>query len=307
MLDHLHMPGQTEDVPPCASGDFENVQAAQAKEVGHRSSFRKKGKTPKALWNVVWCHEHCHKASNAALAQALQEAVKDVGAACVCCKKANGYMSWLEDQRSRPHVLITNWREVKPTVQGLAEAGSCCRPLGIIVLAESDVVHRRASQWTETLSDIRIPVLLETAIEPLKALLASFNKEVFHEETQMPQAPLWNVQPLPEKSQAGGIPLTKSPPLSLPLSKNGAQQMQKTFKDSLPISTVNPSSMEKLTDPDETEKSTSACARPAVPQHHLGIHPGSLLAFLTEAVKNQHTAGRIQQDLLQNMPEVYED
>jgi len=302
------MPRQIETVPTHASGRPTQVQATAAKEVGHRSFPGKKVKNPKAPWNVVWCHEHCHKGSKVGVARSLHEVVKDVGASMVLLKKADRYMTWLEAQHSRPHVLITNWREVKPTVQSLAEAGSCRRrAASIIVLAESDVVYHRAFEWTKSLHNVRIEVLLETAIEPLRALLASFNKEVFHEEIQlMPQAEI-QIQQMP-LSRKSFQPLATSPPMSMPLARNGAKQMQKTPEvDFLPMTTVKPRCMDKLEDPCEKEESTAAPARTVVQQRHPGMNPGSLLAFLTEAVKHQHTAGRIHQDLLQNMPEVYED
>eukprot|EP00930_Biecheleria_cincta_P075614 TRINITY_DN6279_c0_g1_i2.p1 TRINITY_DN6279_c0_g1~~TRINITY_DN6279_c0_g1_i2.p1 ORF type:complete len:287 (+),score=59.91 TRINITY_DN6279_c0_g1_i2:52-912(+) len=281
---------QMPDVPTHASEHPTKVQAAEAEEVAYWSGPKKKVKTPKAPWNVVWCHEHCHKGGMESLRQALQDAVQDVGAAFVCMKKSNRYMNWLEDNHSRPHLIITNWREVKPTLQDLAEAGGCRRPIGIVVLAESDVVYRRAYGWMKSVSEVRIAVLLETAMEPLKALLASFKEEVFQDEIQMPQAPLPIAQPLPQESQAGG----------------GAKQMQQTSQDSLPMPTCDPPSVDKLSDPDKKKQSLSAGARPFVPWRHPGIDPGSLLAILTEAVKHQQTACRIQQDL-QNLPEVYED
>lgn len=296
MLAHLNMPNQIDKVPACAPEHATQLQPAKSKEVASRSFAAKKARTQKPSWNVVWCHEHCHKGKMHEMSLAMQGAAKEIRAAMVSLKKADRYMKWLETQHSRPHVLITNWREVKPTVQGMADASSCAPPLCIVVLAESAIVLHRASEWAKSFSHVRIEVLLETALEPLKALLASYS-----EDAQFPQAPPQVAQLLPETCPALCAPLVTSPPVKKHLAKNGLKQMRS--KDTLPLSIVKPPCMDMLTDPEAKEDIVPAFARPVAPQHHAG----SLLAFLTEAVKHQHTAGRIQQDLLMNMPEVYED
>ena len=95
-------------------------------------------------------------------------------------KKAKHYLAWQkEQQHSRPHLLITSWREVKPILRELKKAqGNSCYPLAILVLAESDNAIRRASEWARSHTDLDIAVLPDSDFERLTALLVRHTEKL---------------------------------------------------------------------------------------------------------------------------------
>lgn len=263
-----------------------------------------------AAWDIAWCHENCHRQamSKSEMSGMLLQTCRDIRASLVHWKKATLYLTW-QSQRQRPHLLITCWREVKLIVQGLEEQETSCssleaRPVRILVLAESEIVLNRASDWAKRRTNFDITVLLDSAQGLLRDLLVSCSEKMFEE-------PLHQAL----KNQSYVVPYTQektSAPSQIDSSTPGISYYQSPF---LSLSLVKPKCMDGLTDPDaapveswDTSSSSlgfSTYLQKMIPNPH---GPATnLSACLMTAVQDGSTALQIQNNLLQSLPEVYED
>jgi len=94
-------------------------------------------------------------------------------------------MAWLALQPCRPYLLIAKYREAKPSLQAMREHKSGHPVLGIVVLAETDVIFRRAQSWARSQQDIRISVLQQSASEELATLFTYYKAMVSQERFKM--------------------------------------------------------------------------------------------------------------------------
>ena len=100
---------------------------------------------------LAWCYERCNKADQAQTLAELQAIAGSFGMTLVLHKKSKGFLHWLEGTRGNVLVLA-DWREAKPILDGhsrLEEDGQLAelRGLQMCVLAQSDKMYRRASEW----------------------------------------------------------------------------------------------------------------------------------------------------------------
>mmetsp|Transcript_2612 Transcript_2612/g.6097 ORF Transcript_2612/g.6097 Transcript_2612/m.6097 type:complete len:287 (-) Transcript_2612:241-1101(-) len=114
-------------------------------------------KVAPSSWDIVWCHERCHKDALTVRRRNLQNAAHHVDGSLECFKKAAKFAVWLaeaevEPERSAaPYVLFTDWREVKPCMEHLLSHHPVQKPLATIVHCESRVHFIRATAWMHTL------------------------------------------------------------------------------------------------------------------------------------------------------------
>jgi len=248
------------------------------------TSFKKSRKS-KASWHIVWCHEHCHKAETAAVRDKLREAAANVGASLIFFKKSEKYMTWLMTRCSQPHLLIANWREAKPSFQGIVDHGISKPPSAIVVIADKHSTFRRAFSWAETCKEVCISVFQETALDGLNALLATHSEKI-DQQQQQPHVVLKTATPASPQAPQNMLPFLPGvlPSTNVLTAATQAGSSLSQSECSVPSTTL------KLEE-----------AIPAKPT------PSKLLAFLMEAVQNQQIAAMIQSDLIQSVPETYED
>ena len=73
--------------------------------------------------------------------------LKNGGYQFTCQKKSTGFLRWLEGMEGRV-LLITDWREAKPIMEGLSNLGQIQRiDILMCVVARSDRMFRRAIDW----------------------------------------------------------------------------------------------------------------------------------------------------------------
>lgn len=282
---HLVTPQELKMALMCAPENVADVAVKQDLKESHgdvKLTSSKKSRKHRASWHLVWCHEHCHKAETAAVKDKLREAAANHGASMIFFKKSEKYMTWLTTQCSQPHVLIANWREAKPSFQGIVEHEISKAPSAIVVLADQHSIFRRALSWANTCKEVSVSVFQVSALDGLDALLASHREKT---DQQQPQVVLKTASPASPQAPEKMLPFLPGalPPTQVLIAANQAGS-------SLSQSECSPLPTLKLEE--------------AIPAK---VPPSKLLAFLMEAVQNQHVAARIQSDLIQSMPETYED
>eukprot|EP00930_Biecheleria_cincta_P003936 TRINITY_DN10483_c0_g3_i5.p1 TRINITY_DN10483_c0_g3~~TRINITY_DN10483_c0_g3_i5.p1 ORF type:complete len:293 (+),score=55.10 TRINITY_DN10483_c0_g3_i5:95-880(+) len=245
-----------------------------------RSSKQARGKVranePQPSWTLFWCNERCYKAEMVEMKKKLHQAASVAGAAFLSVKKAEKYREWLRTQCSSPHVLLTDWRELKPSLCAIDERGISHGPLNVVVLCDKDTVFRRASEWASCREHVSITVLPEIDSESLWTLIASYGVKMGQEHS--------------DEANESGID-------SYIVQRERAALMIPSERF-LPLTMVEPPYKESLTTPSEEEEDEVFTSSPASQM---------LLPFLLESVKNRHFADKIHDVLLRNMPDVYED
>eukprot|EP00930_Biecheleria_cincta_P003933 TRINITY_DN10483_c0_g3_i2.p1 TRINITY_DN10483_c0_g3~~TRINITY_DN10483_c0_g3_i2.p1 ORF type:complete len:297 (+),score=51.26 TRINITY_DN10483_c0_g3_i2:95-892(+) len=249
-----------------------------------RSSKQARGKVranePQPSWTLFWCNERCYKAEMVEMKKKLHQAASVAGAAFLCGKKADKYRAWLTTRCPSSHVLVTDWREVKPSLCATDELALIHRPMSVIVLCDNNVSLRRASDWASSFNDVSITVLPESGSGTLWTLIASFGVKM---------------------GQAHSDEANKSSGGSYIVQQERATLMSPSERF-LPPTIVEPPCMQSLTDPaEETEDAVETSSFVSQPKSFM------LLNVLLEAVSNRHFAAKIHDILLQNMPDVYED
>ncbi|CAE7825026.1 tef3 [Symbiodinium sp. CCMP2592] len=69
---------------------------------------------------LVWCYEGCMKSEQQNQRAELQNIAGSCGCRCSFYKKAIGFLRWMERKARGAIILIVDWREVKPIVDGLS-------------------------------------------------------------------------------------------------------------------------------------------------------------------------------------------
>lgn len=104
-------------------------------------------------WQMLWCHERCHKAEMRWVSEQMHQMVAALGGLLQCFKKAQQFENWLARSPKTDYVLLTDWREAKPCTDCLAER-PCMLPSMLIVLCGSMRQVARAKQWQLNLQGI---------------------------------------------------------------------------------------------------------------------------------------------------------
>lgn len=138
---------------------------------GGEECDKQRSATGRCPWRLVWCHERCHKHECEERRTAIGEAASDVGATLVCLKKAGKFATWLTHAPAQPFVLLTDWREVKPCMQAVAQCPAN-RPALTVVLGELPQHFERASAWAQSLPVGADPVDVINQLGCPKAFMA---------------------------------------------------------------------------------------------------------------------------------------
>jgi hypothetical protein len=101
-------------------------------------------------WQLVWCHERCHKVDLEPLRTSFSETVEQANGSLLCLKKATGFGRWLARMPNIPFVLLADWREAKPCWEILAQDQNS-QLLFTLVYTEQERQFKQASQWAASL------------------------------------------------------------------------------------------------------------------------------------------------------------
>lgn len=105
-------------------------------------------------WQLVWCHGRCCKEDTEELRDAIADVAQEAGGSLVCRKKAHKFAFWVAngppgEKNSAPYVLLSDWREIKPCMQVIAQCAARDFPLVIAVLSDQPTQHERIVAWAE--------------------------------------------------------------------------------------------------------------------------------------------------------------
>jgi len=106
-----------------------------------------------ASWTMVWCHERCHKPDSEAFRRELAESVEHMQGNLVLLRKACGLERWTAEAPSAPWILLTDWREAKPSVQFLCGSTLARQPDMIVVYTDGERQSRRSAGWCRELPE----------------------------------------------------------------------------------------------------------------------------------------------------------
>jgi hypothetical protein len=133
-----------------------------------------------ASWNIVWCSERCYKAENDERRARLSELAQTAGATLVLLKKAHKFAAWLAKAQRPPYILLTDWREAKPSLQVAAQEPVHNQPVFSLVLCDDEEkAYERAKQWMEELPPRADPVhvIREGGLDVLKQFLGNLGEK----------------------------------------------------------------------------------------------------------------------------------
>jgi len=131
-------------------------------------------------WNIVWCSERCYKAENDERRERLSELAQSAGATLVLHKKAQKLAAWLAKAQQPPYILLTDWREAKPSLQATAREPVHNQPVFSLVLCDDDEkAYERAKQWMEELPPRTDPVhvMKESGLNIVKQFLDNLSEK----------------------------------------------------------------------------------------------------------------------------------
>eukprot|EP00931_Biecheleriopsis_adriatica_P099261 TRINITY_DN7365_c0_g2_i1.p1 TRINITY_DN7365_c0_g2~~TRINITY_DN7365_c0_g2_i1.p1 ORF type:complete len:282 (-),score=19.47 TRINITY_DN7365_c0_g2_i1:218-1000(-) len=126
-------------------------------------------------WYLVWCHERCHKPDAAKLRDMLLKVAAEGGGSIVLHKKSNKLLEWLARHGESRYVLLSDWREAKPCLEGLgcSEGVVKGQPLAFCVYCESMKTYERALEWAQGIPRGMVQVFGELSGASLKEFLAA--------------------------------------------------------------------------------------------------------------------------------------
>jgi len=131
-------------------------------------------------WNIVWCSERCYKAENDERREKLTELAQSAGATLVLLKKAHKFAAWLAKAQRPPYILLTDWREAKPSLQVAAQEPVHNQPVfSLVVCDDEEKAYDRAKQWMEELPPRADPihVIKEGGLHIIKQFLANLGEK----------------------------------------------------------------------------------------------------------------------------------
>jgi hypothetical protein len=162
-LNRVATTGATGSAPAPLSDKGEVPHDAGKEEASASSADPSQSSAP--WWKLVWCQERCHKPDMTLMYTVLAKAARKAGGVLVCHRKAAKYIGW-RATNVEPHILLTDWREVKPSMQGLNEltgAGHSKFPVFIYVLETKTQTFHRVAAWAKSFRERDVAVLSELA------------------------------------------------------------------------------------------------------------------------------------------------
>lgn len=136
------------------------VQLAQQLEAAEAaSSSRKPRRRTQHAFQVLWCHERCHKQDAATLRAQLQLCSSQFGAELVCEKTSLKFQAWLQsrskESKDMGYVLVSDWRQLKPCLECLEDL-----PAAVVVLCDQPKTEEKAKLWNATRAFTTFPVYI---------------------------------------------------------------------------------------------------------------------------------------------------
>jgi len=145
-----------------------------------------------ASWQLIWCHERCHKKDcvekKSAIANAAEKPLEGPES-LLCLKKAAKYAAWLEQAPRSPYALLTDWREVKPCLEAAALHPPRNQPAFTVILCDIPKHYERASAWAQSLPARHDPVRVCRDMGLLKGLLQELAGQLLRSRTAMLRGP----------------------------------------------------------------------------------------------------------------------
>eukprot|EP00931_Biecheleriopsis_adriatica_P071079 TRINITY_DN44933_c0_g1_i1.p1 TRINITY_DN44933_c0_g1~~TRINITY_DN44933_c0_g1_i1.p1 ORF type:complete len:276 (+),score=64.25 TRINITY_DN44933_c0_g1_i1:83-910(+) len=265
-------------------------------------------------WFLVWCHEGCHKEGAMEMGKMLKDVITEAGGVLIRLKKASKFLDWWTYNADRPLVLLTDWREAKPCVEGMHLSGrhvnaNC--PLGICIFTKMPQVFKRASAWAAS-APIAITVLADPTSASMKMFLQtscgiSFLDLQAEDEMLAAQRQPKGLELVDAERRHGdeklekearsleSIPHTVSLSTLLPLPRKGLELVD--IKPPHGVSRFE----ETITSASEDGQKT------AMPVLLQGSENQGILDLLHRLLQDPENAAELQKILLEAMPRVYED
>ncbi|CAE6971540.1 unnamed protein product [Symbiodinium sp. CCMP2592] len=182
------------------------------------SSSGQRQRRPQA-W-LVWCFEHCRKVENQNMHGELGQIASQCGMQLVLHKKFSGFLEWFRDVSSEDTVLLlTDWREVKPIVQGLGGQGQGCPHLRLCILAQSFTAYRSAVKWVNSQTGREMPVfhgftyesVLQVTLDHMAEAAATIGYSHQAQEAEEPPSQLEGYIPLRSSSSYRDLTAAQHP------------------------------------------------------------------------------------------------
>jgi len=248
----------------------------------------------------VWCHERCYKQDMALQRKRLDAAARAAGAELLCLKKASKFGQWLTTRQRPPYVLLTDWREAKPCLAGVALKAPFNQPCFTVILCEeSKAQFDRAATWAEELAPRQGPVHVCPDLGLLRSLLAEVASGA-----RLAPVPLHAYgAPLAARMPTPLVPSTMAmlpAPRAVSMGMMGPEQMVALEQAQYsPGSAVPPSAQLLSTVPLDRPKAASWDARAAT-------LAGPVAKVLSPVCARQSVV-QVEQLLQAAMPEVYDE
>ncbi|CAE7237096.1 unnamed protein product [Symbiodinium natans] len=146
-----------------------------------------------AVW-LVWCFEHCLKPEHREEHRKLQHLAAKLGCKFVCHKKATGFLTWQDkDGRNGAKLIVADWRETKPIIQGISKSQQPC-DVSMCVVARSRKMLYHAALFADTQSaGVEILVTPGVSSESMEQFFSSHLQTACKTSPSMPSP----VQPKP--------------------------------------------------------------------------------------------------------------
>jgi len=131
-------------------------------------------------WNIVWCYERCFKPENDERRVKLTELAQSASATLGMFKKTHKFAAKLAKAQRPPYILLTDWREAKPSLQVAAQEPVHNQPVfSVVACDEEEKVYERAKQWMDELPPRTDPVHVtkEDGLKTLKQFVANVGEK----------------------------------------------------------------------------------------------------------------------------------
>ena len=148
-------------------------------------------KRESGVW-LVWCYEHCLQQEQDSVRKELKQlAASTPKCKFVCHKKSKDFLRWQEG-RERSTLLIADWREVKPIMEGVRRSDS--QSFSLCVVTQTETAFNRASRWAdEQGTGEDIVVTLGLSLQATRGFIARNTQKVHepsHEDVPLIPVPM---------------------------------------------------------------------------------------------------------------------
>mmetsp|Transcript_1277 Transcript_1277/g.3305 ORF Transcript_1277/g.3305 Transcript_1277/m.3305 type:complete len:341 (+) Transcript_1277:68-1090(+) len=175
--------------PRVAAGRSPTAGTAASRAASLAAAGARPGAAASASWQLIWCHERCHKKECETRKNIFIKDAEEYKASLLCLKKAAKYAAWLEQAPRSPYALLTDWREVKPCLEAAALHPPRNQPAFTVILCDIPKHYERASAWAQSLPARHDPVRVCRDMGLLKGLLQELAGQLLRSRTAMLRGP----------------------------------------------------------------------------------------------------------------------